>query len=262
MDRAALHSPAVRRHSGHMQVLAALALTILFVIGAMLGLVIGLVIFPISLVRRARAVHAEGVVCRAELLAKDPLGQRLVGPALVRLSGAFGGQATTTPDVLGLDIRMQRTASNDAHDGDQDLLLGSFESFHTAGRDRANTNTGDYLANRYSTVTPWWVPGRGPVILRLVPPPPQPEGRGANRLARLDADLAADRARFALAIGTGTDELAIAELRLVERLDLDDRRLRASMFRQGRGVRPLGLRNGIRATVYPMSQAGRRLRGG
>jgi hypothetical protein len=100
------------------------------------------------------------------------------------------------------------------------------------------------------------------VIFRLVPPLLKPEGRGANRLARLDADLAADCARFALAIGTGTDELAIAELRLVERLDLDDRRLRASMFRQGRGVRPLGLRNGIRATVYPMSQAGRRLRGG
>jgi hypothetical protein len=257
-----LHLPAFRRDIGHMRVLAAIGLTILFVIGALLGLAIGLVIFPISLVRRARAVHAEGVVCRAELVAKDPLGERLVGPALVRLSGAFGGQATTPPDVLGLDIRMQRTATNDARDGDQDLLLGSFESFHTAGRDRANTNTGDYLANRYSTVTPWWVPARGPVILRLVPPPPLPEGRGANRLARLDADLAADRARFALVIGTGAAALALAELRLVERLEIDDRRLRASMFRQGRGVRPLGLRNGIRATVYPMSQAGRRLRGG
>jgi hypothetical protein len=54
----------------------------------------------------------------------------------------------------------------------------------------------------------------------------------------------------------------IAELRLVERMPIDDRLLRASMFRQGRGVRPLGLRNGIRATVYPISQTARRLRGG
>ena len=50
--------------------------------------------------------------------------------------------------------------------------------------------------------------------------------------------------------------------RLVERLASDATTLRASMFRQGRSLRPLGLRNGIRATVYPLSQLARRLRGG
>jgi hypothetical protein len=157
---------------------------------------------------------------------------------------------------------MQRTASTDVRHGDQDLLLGSFESFRTAGRDRANTNVGDYLANGYSTVTPWWLAGHGPVTLRLVPPAALPADRGADRLARLDADLTADRARFELAIGTGGAQVALAELRLIERLAIDDRGLRASMFRNGRGVRPLGLRNGVRATVYPMSQVARRLRGG
>src|SRR5262249_17756778 len=135
-----------------MRVLAAVGLAILFVIGSLVGLVIGLVIFPISWRRRARAVHAEGVVCRAEIVAREPVGQRLAWPAVVRLSGAFESQ-TGSSDVLGLDIRMQRIASTDARDGDQDLLLGSFESFRTAKRDRANTNTGDYVANRYSTVT-------------------------------------------------------------------------------------------------------------
>ena len=245
-----------------MRVLAALGLGVLFAVGAVLGLALAVVIVPISLVRGARAVHAAGVVCRAEIVASDPLGQRLAGPALVRLSGAFEGQTTATSDVLGLDIRMQRTASRDARDGDQDLLLGSFESFRTASRDRANTDAGDYFANRYSTVTPWWMPERGPVILRLIPPAAQPAARGADRLARLDADIAADRARFTLAVDTGAGQLAIAELRLVERFAIDDRTLRASMFRQGRGVRPLGLRNGIRATVYPLSQVARRLRGG
>lgn len=245
-----------------MRVLAAIGLTILFAIGAVFGLAIGLVLFPVSLYRGARAVHAEGVVCRAEIIARDPIGQHLVGPALVRLSGAFEGQLATSSDVLGLDIRMQRTATSDARDGDQDLLFGSFESFRTAGRDRANTNISDYLANRYSTVTPWWVRSLGPVILRLIPPLPQAMDRGTDRLARLEADLAADRARFTLAVNTAPPELVIAELRLVERLAIDDRSLRASMFRQGRGVRPLGFRNGIRATVYPMSQTARRLRGG
>lgn len=245
-----------------MRVLAAIGLMILFAIGALLGLVVGVVIFPVSLYRGARAVHADGVVCRAELIARAPAGQPLAGPALVRLSGAFAGQVTTSSDVLGLDIRMQRTASADARHGDQDLLLGSFESFATAGRDRANTNIGDYLANGYSTVTPWWLASHGPVILRLIAPAALPADRGADRLARLDADLAADRARFELAIGTGDARVALAELRLVERIAIDDRGLRASMFRQGRGVRPLGFRNGIRATVYPMSQTARRLRGG
>lgn len=243
-----------------MRVFAAIGLLILFAIGSVVGLLFGLVVFPISLLRGARAVHREGVVCRAEIVARDPAGQRLAGPALVRLSGAFESQ-TGTSDVLGLDIRMQRTPSRDARDGDQDLLLGSFESFRTARRDRANTNPGDFVANRYSTVTPWWIDDEGPVKLRLVPPPPLPADRAADRLSRLDLDLAADRARFALAVD-GSRERVIAELRLLERIEVDDRKLRASMFRQGRGVRPLGLRNGIRATVYPISQTARRLRGG
>jgi hypothetical protein len=244
-----------------MRVLAAIGLGILFAIGSVVGLLIGVVIFPISLLRGARAVHADGVVCRAEIIARDPAAARLAGPALVRLSGAFESQ-TGASDVLGLDIRMQRTASSDARDGDQDLLLGSFESFRTAKRDRANTNAGDFVANRYSTVTPWWLSAEGAVLLRLRPPPLQPADRALDRLSRLDVDLAADRARFELAVDAGSSARVIGELRLVERLAVDDRKLRASMFRQGRGVRPLGLRNGIRATVYPISQTARRLRGG
>jgi hypothetical protein len=245
-----------------MRVLEAIVLSILFVIGAVVGLALAVLIVPISLYRGARAVHADGVVCRAALVARDPAGRRLAGPALVRLSGAIAGQATTGTDVLGLAVRLQRAASDDARDGDQDLLLGTFESFHTAARDRATTRAGDYLANAYSTVTPWWLPGHGAVTLRLVPPPAQPADRGGDRLARLDADLAGDRARFVLAVGTGADQVAIAELQLIARIALDDRRLRASMVRQGRGVRPLGFRNGIRATVYPLSQLARRVRGG
>jgi hypothetical protein len=207
-------------------------------------------------------VHAEGVVCRARLTSRHPTADLLAGPALVRLSGALASQATTGTDVLGVDLRLQPVGKDDAAYGDQDLLLGSFESFLTVARDRARTDAGDYLANRYSTVTPWWLTGHGPVILRLVPPPPAAADRGSDRLARLDADLATGRAGFTLMVGTGSGELALADLQLTERVDIDGRRLRASMFRHGRGVRPLGLRNGIRATVYPMSQLARRLRGG
>jgi hypothetical protein len=241
-----------------MRVLLAIGLFALFVLGAVLGLVVGVVVFPVSLYRAARAVHADGVVCRAEIIARDPAADRLAGPAVVRMSGAFEGQATTGSDVLGVLIRMPR---HEAAHGDQDLLLGSFTSFLTAAGDRARTIAGDYLANCYSTVTPWWLTSHGPVILRLIAPPPAAPERGRDRLARLDADLAADRARFSLAVVRPAGDAVIAELRLVERLAVDDRTLRASMFHQGRGLRPLGLRNGIRATVYPMSQLARRLRG-
>jgi len=241
-----------------MRVLAAIGWALLFAIGAAIGLALSLVIVPVSLCRRARAVHAEGVVCRAELTTRDPALAALAGPALVRLSGAFEAEGSTGSDVLGLELRLQRAASDDPRSGDQDLMFASFESFATAARDRARTDVGDYLANRYSMVTPWWLPGRGGVVLKLAPPPAQPAARGADRLARLDADLAADRARLPLTLAGEP----VGELRLVARLAIDDRTLRASMFRHGRGVRPLGLRNGIRATVYPLSQLARRLRGG
>jgi len=238
-------------------------LVVLFVLGALIGIAIGIVVFFVSLVRRGRAVHAEGVVCRAELIAKDTVvGPTLAGPALVRLSGAFEDQASTRSDVLGLDIRMQRTASTDAHTGDQDLLLGTFESFSTAARDKANTNVGDYFGNRYSTVTPWHVRGTGPAILRLTPASQLPADRAPTRLLRLDADIAADRARMTLSVHRDDHATEIAELRLVERLPTDARSLHTSMFRQGRALRPLGFRNGIRATVYPLSQLARSLRGG
>ena len=242
-----------------MRVLAWVGLLALFAIGAMLGVVIGVVlVFWVSLVRGARAVHAEGVMCRAEVIARDGVvGPRLAGPAIVRLSGAFEGQATTGTDVLGLELRLQQHAADPAI-GDQDLVFATFESFATASRDRAHTDVGDYIANKYSSVTPWWTPSLGPVTLRLAPLPPAARDRGTDRLARLDADIAADRARLVLAAG-GTE---IAELRLVERLAVDAPSLRVSMFRCGRGVRPVGLRNGVRATVYPISQLARRIRGG
>lgn len=243
--------------------MAAFGLVVLFVIGALLGLVIGFFVFFVSLIRGARAVHADGVVCRAEIVPRDDVvGPRLAGPALVRLSGAFEDQATKGTDVLGLDIRMQKSASADPHTGDQDLLLGTFESFSTAKHDREVTNAKDYFGNKYSTVTPWWVSGRGPATLRLRPVKELPADRAPTRLERLDTDIAADNARLLLSMHIHDKAIDVAELRLTERLPTDARKLRASMFRTGRALRPLGLRNGIRATVYPLSQLARSLRGG
>lgn len=242
------------------QTLEAIGLALRFVVGAMLGVAIAPVVAVVSAVRGGRAVHFAGVVCRAELHARDAAGAALAGPALVRLSGAFEPQHTTKPDVLGVLLRLQ-SATSDPSGGDQDLLLGTFTSFATAGRDRLDTRVDDYLANTYHSVTPWWLRGVGAVHLQLTPlAPSAPPG---DRLAHLDDAIAAGRAAFALiASRSGAPPIELAELRLVARTDLDGRALRASMWRTGRGVRPLGLRNGIRSVVYPVSQLARSVRGG
>jgi hypothetical protein len=231
---------------------------VLYLIGALLGIVIGLLFFLISLVRGSRALHADGVICRAELIAKDDVvGPRLAGPALVRFSGALHADGSPEQDILGLAIRMQREASRDVRTGDQDLLLASFESFGALGQAKASTNVRDYLANTYSTVTRWLVPGIGSAVLHCRPAGPRTEST-SHRTAHLDADIAADRARMVLSV----DQIDVAEIRIIERLPDDLRTLRTSMARHGRGVRAVGLRNGIRVTVYPLSQLARALRRG
>lgn len=290
-----------------MQFLAAVALGVLFIIGALVGLILAIAFVPVALIRAGRPVHKDGLVVRAELVARDDkLGPIVAGPAWVRLSGAMGGAESGKRDVLGLALRMRRpgaTVSDDPAEGDQDVLFGTFESFHTALADKEKTVASDYLANRYSTVTPWWVRGQGPRTLRLTPDP-STNGRGtsrgahgsaddgaqegvsdrrssasaasspdaspveagasrgeaANRLFHLDEGIAEDRACFIVSVDDGDSSTEIAELRLTERTSLEGHRLRASMFRAGRGLRAVGFRNGIRATLYPLSQLARRVR--
>jgi hypothetical protein len=282
-----------------MPVLAALALGALFVLGALVGAALGVPAFLVAILRRGRPVHHDGVVLRAELLPRDErVGPRLAGRALVRFSGAFADQAGQS-DVLGVLIRWlpqggaargvtdgATDQATDAHNddasaGDQDVLLGTFESFRTAARDRAATNAGDYLSNRYSTVTPWWVAGVGPSVLRLAPAHGVSDRRvdaaapelasgpdasastanaAATRLQRLDEAIAAGRARFIMTLERGQSSTEIAELRVLSASPIEGRLLRASMFRTRRKLHPVGFRNGIRATLYPLSQLGRGLR--
>ncbi len=236
-------------------------LNVLFVVGMVVGLFLGIfAIFWIALIKGRRAVHAEGIVVRAEVTAKDTqIGPRLAGPAIVRLSGAFGGQ-TAIHAVLGIEMRFQKVPS-DPSVGDQDLSFGTFKSFHTAIADQAATEAGDYMANKYSSVTPWWTDPLGAVTYHLAPVASGPRGRGDDRLSRLVADIADDRARFTILAGETTP---IAEIRLIERIDSasDAAPLKVSMFNHHRGINPVGARNGIRAVVYPISQFARRLRGG
>jgi len=233
----------------------------MFALGALVAAVFaGLPIFLISLLRGARAFHPSGTVCRAELTALDgDVGKRLDGAAMVRLSGASSDENSTSPNILGMAIKLGT---------DQDLPVATFESFIKTAEGRKHTDVADYLRNEFASVSPWRVRGLGVIWFRAIPDPAAKAAvKTGTRVERLDTDIAAGRARFTLEARSapgpdGAVRTRLAELRLVERLPQDDRAFRISMFRTGRGLVPTGFRNGVRAVVYPISQLARRLRGG
>ncbi|KAB2883731.1 MAG: hypothetical protein F9K40_22865 [Kofleriaceae bacterium] len=237
-------------------------LRILFIFGMAIGVVMAPFIFLWAFFKGARPIHFDGAVCKAQLTAIDPVaGRRLEGPCLARLSGGLGKENATGKDVLGFSVRCQQDFSDDLAVGDQDLVFGTFRSFLSLPGTIGDVKVADYLANEYSSVTPWRVADFGSVTLRARPPRTEPRD-GENRLARLDADIAAGTAAFTIEGRRGNDWTALATLTLVQRLPVNGNALRISMFNTGRKYVPTGARNGIRAIVYPVSQVARRLRSG
>lgn len=238
-------------------------LTVLFIFGMMWGVVLAPFIFLWALFGAKRPIHFDGAVCKAELKGIDQgAGRRLDGPCIARLSGGLGKENSTGQDVLGFSLRCQKdTFTDDLRVGDQDLVFGTFKSFFSLPRTIGSVKVADYLANEYSSVTPWRVAGLGSVKLRAKPPRTEPR-EGADRLSRLDADIKEGTAAFVIEARHGGDWIALATLTLVQRLPSDGKALHISMFRTGRKYSPTGARNGIRAIVYPVSQLARGLRSG
>jgi hypothetical protein len=237
-----------------------IGLSLLFAIGALIALVfLTIPIFLRSLFRAARSFHPRGTVCRAEVTALDNVvGPRLDGPARVRLSSATADENSPSPSIIGMAIKLGT---------DQDMAVATFESFSKASEATKNTNVTDYLGNQYASVAPWRVRGLGVIWFRAIPDPAANTPKTGTRVERLDADIAAGRAKFVIeareAPGPdGAVRSRLVELRLVERLAEDDPKFQVSMFRTGRGVVPTGFRNGVRSIVYPVSQFARGLRGG
>src|SRR5262245_6871606 len=133
-----------------------------------LGRTLGLLLAPVSLARRARMFHTEGVLYRAEAVARSPspAAQRLEGPALLRFSGAWW-RRRQWPDVLGIAVRFCASASASAGTGaepcaetapgDQDLIFATVRRPWTAPLAPLSTRVHDYLANDYYGVSPFLV---------------------------------------------------------------------------------------------------------
>jgi hypothetical protein len=236
-----------------------IGLAVLFGFGMIVALIAAIPIFVRSLIKGTRAFHPRGTVCRAEITALDSVvGPRLDGEARVRFARASGDESSTSQSIIGVAIRLGT---------DQDIALATFEALFKIPEGTERTDVTDYLANQYPSATPWHVRGLGVIWFRLIPDPGASSPKTGTRIERLDADIAAGRAKLVLEArdAPGPDGALrgrLAEVRLLERLPADDPKIHVSMFRTGRGVVPTGFRNGIRAILYPASQLGRSLRGG
>jgi len=226
------------------------------IVGRALGFVLAPLTGGVSLVRRSRMFHPEGVVYRAEVapLSADPASPRLAGPALVRFSGAWW-KRREWPDVLGLAIRFGDPGAP-APD-DQDLLFATIRRPWTMPFAPLATHVHDYLANDYYGVSPFDVAGLGRRYLRIVPTRGA-AGRADDRASRLAAEVARGAVRLELQVSV-TPRIGytpFAELRVVSPLGgVDQAALRFSPFRDGRGIVPRGLVHAMRLGAYRASQA-------
>jgi hypothetical protein len=226
-----------------------------------LGRTAGVIAAPIAggiaRVRHARTFHPEGVVHRAEVqvhpAATDELravGERLAGPAIVRLSSAWWKHGER-PDLLGVGIRI-----GDGSTAPQDLLFATARSMLTLLPATLTTNVHDFLANDYFGIAPFEVEGLGRVRLRLRGQGAVPDG--SPRDVRLLRAIESGAAVFDLEIATrASGYRPCAQVVLHERIELDDNRVEMSPDNAGRGIRPIGFVNAIRLAAYAASRRGR-----
>lgn len=222
--------------------------------------------------RHSRVFHPVGKVLRAEVVplvarptdglqseALHRLGQRVSGPALVRFSGAWWKRREWI-DALGCAIRMRATdtPSADPEPGDQDLLFATIRFPVTTLLAPLSTEQHDFLGNYYYAVSPFDADDVGRVKLRLAPT--RHPTQGENRFDRLERAAKDGSAAFRLELKLrrpASGWQAVADVRLHEPVDVDQRALRFWPFRDGRGIHPRGLVHAMRRGAYLGSYHGR-----
>ena len=235
--------------------------------GRTLGVLLAPVTASVSALRRARMFHPSGICVAAEVRAidGDPLGERLAGHALARLSSAWWKRREWR-DVLGLALRFTSSPDITARAGasDQDLLLATIRRPWTMALAPLSTNHRDFLANHYFAVSPFRVEGQdGEVEFRIVPAPTAREGHGragslAHAIARREAVLTLEVRPYRRVLDLrAAPWRPIARIELVRLVEIDQDALRFDPFRDGRGIGPVGLVHSLRIATYGASQHAR-----
>lgn len=236
------------------------------VVGQALGALLAPVTGVGAWLRQARFFHPEGVVYRAEVrpaLPDGPLaevGERLSGPAIARLSGAWWRGGKEWIDVLGFALRFGVDPGaphpEEPPRGSQDLLFATIRQPWTTPFAPLTTDPRSFSRNDYYAVSPFEVEGFGRAKLRLVAPDTDPGGPG-DRQERLRIAAARGLATFGLEIKEarlGRPWLPLATVQLIEPITIDQAALRFSPYRAGRGIEPRGVVHAMRIPAYGASQ--------
>ncbi|MET0405252.1 MAG: hypothetical protein ABW123_22750 [Cystobacter sp.] len=239
------------------------------VVGKAVGTLWGPPFRVIAEQRHARSLHAEGICLRAEVMpllvgpALLSVGQRLAGPALVRLSTALWRGGREWPDILGAAVRFLRrdAITEEAAAGDQDLLFSTMRHMWTLAPAALTTRVHDYLENDYFGIAPFRVQGVGRVKLRLTSQRDL-EPRQGSRVERLREAMNTGTAVLtveARSLDSGAPHTwtPLADIFLREEVSLDPERLRFNPFHDGLGITPTGFLHNMRRTAYKQSQRGR-----
>jgi hypothetical protein len=223
-----------------------------------------------SAARRARMFHPSGIVVRAhavpctEVSPWRELGERLGGPAILRLSSAWW-KTREWRDVLGCAIRFTHRADfgHQTSPDDQDLLFATIKRPWTMALAPLSTDHRDFLANDYFAVSPFRTPDTAEAIEWRLSPDRYARREGASRAERLERAIATGEASLVLEarpyrrvidIAAHREFHPVSRLALREIVDIDQDALRFDPFLDGRGIVPIGAIHALRIAAYKASQ--------
>lgn len=220
--------------------------------GYLLGYVVGMFTFLISLIRQARMFHPRGHLFEAEVTSLD-----FAPYAIIRLSSAWWKKKEWR-DVLGVAIRFTpaRPAGIRAESRDQDMLFASFSRWWMTPIGPLLTEYHDFFRNHYYTVAPFHHQGQTKTY-KLVPKI-NTMIKGSREEKLIEAVLEGE-AVFILQerILHETTWTNVAAIKLTRPLHYDQEALKFNPFQNGVGVHPAGFLQHLRIGAYHLSQLAR-----
>lgn len=218
-----------------------------------------------SLARRSRLFHPNGICfdARVEPLASTGalqlLAHRLKGRALVRVSSSWWKNEREWPDLLGMAVRFVGNASpaDPQSKPIQDLLFITTRRLWRIPFALLTTNQHDFLDNHYFGGAPFLLPDGTVSECRLAPT--GESTAGASRRERLEQMVQQGHAAWRLEMMPSGDGAwqPVVEIRLVERVEVDQDQLAFSPFNAASGIQPVGVVHALRSVAYPWSQRAR-----
>lgn len=258
--------------------------------GLVYGLFLGAVTAGVSAARKARTFHPSGIVYTGQATATtafsvlhcdtmtentvteertsivSELVNRISGPILVRLSTALWKNDREWTDVLGIAVRFGGNSARDwtaeAQPGDQDLLFATVKHPSLLFISPFLTKVHDFFQNYFYAVSPFSLGEvkREEVYFRLCPQQGS-SMENASRTGKVDKRVNEGTAIFTLEIQFQLDSdkkwRPCAELKLVQRSELNQEALRFSPFRDGKEIHPRGWIHFLRVGAYRGSQSTR-----